>query len=120
VAYHSRIKADERPTTFEPVDSAIVARVGDQYPTPASVSQDRAQVLLKTAKWESHELSVVSTQPGQVIATTESNATQLALSWSPTGKEIAYRLGQSGDSINRNQATCFLWSRHDFGEFRAQ
>jgi hypothetical protein len=75
VPYHSRIKADERPTAVEPVASAIVSRIGDQYPMAVSVSPDGVQVLLKTAKWESDELSVVSVQTGRVTATTESKAT---------------------------------------------
>src|SRR5437879_2038574 len=99
-------KSDEPSAKVSSTDRAIAARIAAQYPTSVSISHDGTRVLLRTAKWESDELSVVNAQTGQVIATTESKDTPLSISWSPVGSEIVYFVSEGNGSISHP----FLWN----------
>jgi dipeptidyl aminopeptidase/acylaminoacyl peptidase len=83
----------------------IARRMAKQYPAPVSLSSDGAKLLLRTAKWDSDELSVVDVHSGQMIASTTSKDSQLGISWSSDGREIAYLAGLGNDDAFR----LYIW-----------
>jgi dipeptidyl aminopeptidase/acylaminoacyl peptidase len=102
-------KGEDPPSKLASANLAISSRIAAQYPTAVSISPDGTQILLRTAKWESDELSVVSTRTRQVISRIESKDTPLSMSWSPTGSEIAYFVAEGNGDVFRT----VVWNLSD-------
>ena len=83
----SESEASERPSAM---DVLVRSRIAAQYPVAVSVSYDGTKILLRIAKWESDELTVIDARTQKPVATIEAKDTPLSVSWSPDGSDIAF------------------------------
>jgi dipeptidyl aminopeptidase/acylaminoacyl peptidase len=79
----------------------IAAALTAQNPNPVSVSPDGARLLLKSLHERDFELHVIDRASGRAIASQRQPDTQLAPTWRPDGRMIAFLADRGGDQQYR-------------------
>lgn len=94
---HRREEGEKRLAARREIAAALTA----QNPNPVSVSPDGTRLLLKSLRPRDFELLVVDRASGRAIASQRQADTQLAPTWRPDGRIIAFLSDRGGDQRYR-------------------